>query len=171
MDGKTGNVAPVSGTVLVRIPPSKTFVPLTSLKQIPVGSELDTIHGRVRLTTSAGGKKTQTADFYQGRFIFTQKKAKKPVTLLTLSEPLACSKHFAEASAKKKKRHLWGSGKGKFRTKGKDASATVRGTIWLTQDTCTTTLVHVKRGVVDVFDFIKRKHVFVKAGHTYVARR
>ncbi|HXZ57448.1 MAG TPA: hypothetical protein VEG40_07690, partial [Gaiellaceae bacterium] len=70
---------------------------------------------------------------------------------------------------KKKKRHLWGSGKGKFRTKGKSASATVRGTIWLTQDTCTTTLVHVKRGVVDVFDFAKHKHVFVKAGHTYVA--
>jgi hypothetical protein len=167
VNGKTGNVAPVSGTVLVRIPPSKTFVPLTSLKQIPVGAELDTTHGRVRLTTSAGGKKTQTADFYQGRFIFTQKKATKPITLLTLSEPLSCPKKHFEA---KKKRHLWGSGKGKFRSKGKNASATVRGTIWLTQDTCTTTLVHVKRGVVDVFDFIKHKHVLVKAGHTYVAR-
>jgi hypothetical protein len=84
VNGKTGNVAPVSGTVLVRLPHTKTFVPLTSLKHIPVGSELDTIHGRVRLTTSAGGKKTQTADFYQGRFIFTQKKAKKPITLLAL---------------------------------------------------------------------------------------
>jgi len=156
--------------VLVRLAHTKKFVPLTSLEQIPVGSELDTIHGKVKLTTSAGGKKTQSADFYQGRFIFTQKKAKKPITVLTLSEPLACpKKHFAEASAKKKKRHLWGSGKGKFRTKGKSASATVRGTIWLTQDTCTTTLVHVKRGVVDVFDFAKNKHFLVKAGHTYVA--
>jgi len=154
--------------VLVRLPHTRTFVTLTSLEQIPVGTEIDTDQGRVRLTTSAGGKKTQTADFYQGRFIFTQKKAKKPVTLLSLSEPLACSKHFTDAT-KKKKRRLWGSGKGKFRTKGKSASATVRGTIWLTQDTCTTTLVHVKRGVVDVFDFAKHKHVFVKAGHTYVA--
>jgi hypothetical protein len=170
VNGKTGNVAPVSGTVFVRLPHTKTFVPLTSLRQIPVGSELDTIHGRVRLTTSAGGKKTQTADFYQGRFIFTQKKAKKPVTLLTLSDPLSCpKKHLTEATTKKK-RHLWGSGKGKFRSKGKNASATVRGTIWLTQDTCTTTLVHVKRGVVDVLDFVKHKHVLVKAGHTYIAR-
>ena len=156
--------------MLVRLPGTNTFVPLTSLMEIPTGSEIDTTNGKVKLTTSAGGKKTQSADFYQGRFIFTQIKAKKPITVLSLSEPLACSKHLADASAKKKKRHLWGSGKGKFRTKGKNASATVRGTIWLTQDTCTTTLVHVKRGVVDVFDFVKHKHVFVKAGHTYVAR-
>jgi ferric-dicitrate binding protein FerR (iron transport regulator) len=89
--------------------------------------------------------------------------------VLSLSEPLACSKRLDSASAGKKKRKLWGSGKGKFRTKGKNASATVRGTIWLTQDTCASTLVHVKRGVVDVFDFIKHKHVSVKAGQTYVA--
>jgi hypothetical protein len=154
----------------VRVPGTNKFVLLTAGEQIPVGSELDTIHGRVRLTTSAGGKKKQSADFYDGRFIFTQKKATKPITVLTLSEPLSCAKtHFAEAAAKKK-RHLWGSGKGKFRSKGKNASATVRGTIWLTQDTCTTTLVHVKRGIVDVFDFVKHEHVLVKAGHTYVAR-
>ena len=126
----------------------------------------------MKLTSSAGGKKTQAADFYEGRFIFTQQKAKVPITVLTLSEPLACgtASHAVEgATTKRKKRRLWGSGKGKFRTKGKNASATVRGTIWLTQDTCTTTLVHVKRGVVDVFDFTKHKHVFVKAGRSYVA--
>ena len=156
----------------MRLPHSNQFVLLTAGEQIPVGSELDTTNGRVSLTTSAGGKKTQTAQFYQGRFIFTQRKASKPITVLTLSEPLACSKarQAFEGATKKKKRSLWGSGKGKFRSKGKNASATVRGTIWLTQDTCTTTLVHVKRGIVDVFDFVKHKHVLVKAGHTYVAR-
>jgi hypothetical protein len=155
----------------VRLPGTNTFVLLTAGEQIPVGSELDTTKGRVRLTTSAGGKKKQSADFYAGRFIFTQKKATKPITVLTLSEPLACTKASFEGATKKKKRSLWGSGKGKYRSKGKNASATVRGTIWLTQDTCTTTLVHVKRGVVDVFDFIKHKHVLVKAGHTYIAHR
>jgi hypothetical protein len=159
----------VSGQVYVRLPGSDKFVLLTAGEQIPVGSEIDTTKGKVKLTTSAGGKKSQSADFYQGRFVFTQKKAAKPITVLTLSEPLGCSK-AAAAVSKKKKRSLWGSGKGKFRSKGKNASATVRGTIWLTQDTCTTTLVHVKRGVVDVLDFVKHKHVIVKAGHTYVAR-
>ena len=45
----------------------------------------------------------------------------------------------------------------------------MRGTIWFTQDDCSSTLVHVNRGVVDVYDFTLRKHVSVKAGETYVA--
>ena len=155
----------------VRLAGTSTFVELTSPEQIPVGSELDTTAGRVAVTTATGKpKKTQTADFYQGRFIFTQPKAKIPVTVLVLSEPLSCPKKQFAAQDKKKKRRLWGSGKGKYRTRGKNATASVRGTIWLTQDTCTTTLVHVKRGVVDVLDFTKHKHVLVKAGHTYIAR-
>jgi hypothetical protein len=168
--GKTGNAAPVSGKVLVRLPGKSKFVPLDQAAQIPVGSELDTTKGRVRLTTSAGGAKSQTADFYQGRFLF-QQGAKKPLVTLPLSAALACGKRLDSASAGKKKRKLWGSGKGKFRTKGKNASATVRGTIWLTQDTCAGTLVSVKRGVVDVLDFKRHKHVLVKAGHSYFAKR
>ncbi|HTS74415.1 MAG TPA: choice-of-anchor L domain-containing protein [Gaiellaceae bacterium] len=170
LQGKTGNAAPVSGKVFVRLPHTKTFVPLSQAAQIPVGSELDTTKGRVRLTTSAGGAKSQTADFYQGRFLF-QQGAKKPLVTLPLSAPLACPKRFDSASAGKKKRKLWGSGKGKYRTKGKNASATVRGTIWLTQDTCAGTLVKVKRGVVDVLDFKRHKHVLVHAGHSYFAKR
>jgi hypothetical protein len=168
--GKTANVAPVSGKVYVRLPHTNEFVLLTDDEQIPVGSELDTTNGRIRLTTSAGGAKSQTADFYQGRFLL-QQKGKNPLTTLPLSAPLACSKRLDSASAGKKKRKLWGSGKGKFRTKGKNASATVRGTIWLTQDTCAGTLVQVKRGVVDVLDFKRHKHVRVKAGHSYFAKR
>ena len=33
----TGNVAPVSGTVLVKLPGPARFVPLSSLQQIPFG--------------------------------------------------------------------------------------------------------------------------------------
>ena len=65
---------------------------------------------------------------------------------------------------------LWGNGKGKFRTDGKYSSATVRGTIWLTQDRCDGTLTTVKRGTVSVRDFKRRKTVSVKAGHSYLAR-
>ena len=130
------------------------------------------------------GGKTEHSDFYEGRFIFNQRRPKapiwglifyggKPVTILNLSEPLTCgsasTKTAAQLSKKKKKRHLWGSGHGTYRTKGKNASATVRGTIWFTQDDCASTLVHVNRGVVDVFDFTKHIHVSVKAGETYIA--
>ena len=62
----------------------------------------------------------------------------------------------------------WGNGKGKFRTTGKYSSATVRGTIWLTQDECDGTLTKVTRGVVAVRDFKRKKTVTVKAGHSYL---
>jgi len=46
----------------------------------------------------------------------------------------------------------------------------VRGTIWLTRDTCDGTLTIVKRGVVAVRDQVRKKTVTVKAGQTYFAR-
>ena len=57
-------------------------------------------------------------------------------TELALTEQLApCSSRARAAQKKPKSRKLWGDGKGKFRTKGRYAAATVRGTRWLTQDT------------------------------------
>ncbi|HSZ14138.1 MAG TPA: beta-propeller fold lactonase family protein [Solirubrobacteraceae bacterium] len=43
----TGNIAPISGTVLVRLPGSRAFVPLSSLRQIPFGTLIEATHGRV----------------------------------------------------------------------------------------------------------------------------
>jgi ferric-dicitrate binding protein FerR (iron transport regulator) len=67
-------------------------------------------------------------------------------------------------------RRLWGDGKGRFRTRGRHGAATVKGTKWLTQDSCDSTLVRVKRGTVVVRDFAKKKTVTVKQGRSYVAR-
>ena len=47
----------------------------------------------------------------------------------------------------------------------------MRGTKWLVEDRCTSTLTRVVRGKVAVRDFVKRKTVLVKAGKKYVARR
>lgn len=166
--GKTANATPISGTTLYRVPGSQTFVTLTQATQVPLGTELDTTHGRVLLTFAVGYGKTEHALWWQGRFLIGQLKGKKPVGTQTLSGPLVCpTRSFAAAH----KRSLWGKGKGRFRTKGKNASGTVRGTWWLTQDSCAGTLIRVKRGVVDVYDFKKRKHVLVHAGHSYFARR
>lgn len=46
----------------------------------------------------------------------------------------------------------------------------MRGTSWLTQDTCAGTLTKVLVGVVEVRDFTTHKTVFVRAGHSYLAR-
>jgi hypothetical protein len=113
-----------------------------------------------------------------------KKKPKKPQALITdlvmkgqlPSSQCAPLKGARAAGANKKKGpksvlgSLWGNGKGKFRTSGKYSSATVRGTIWLTQDRCDGTLTKVTRGVVQVRDFKRKKTVTVKAGKSYLAR-
>jgi hypothetical protein len=190
----SGNVfikyAPGKGPRAVR--PLKGFVPLNGAANVPIGSQLDTRKGRVAVTSAhdTGGVKTQTSDFYDGIFEVKQatpkNKPKKPAVLITdlvlkgepsRSECAPLKGAAAVAATRKKKRgaksvlgKLWGNGKGKFRTDGKYSSATVRGTIWLTQDRCDGTLTTVKRGVVSVRDFKRKKTVSVKAGHSYLAR-
>ncbi len=165
-------VAPGGGTVLVRVKGATKFEPLDVTKGIPLGSEVDARKGKVVLTSvpKAGGA-PETATFYDGLFIVNQI---GDITELRLSEKLTgcrTSKKQAAAAAKKPKtRKLWGDGKGKFRTRGQYSAATIRGTKWLVQDTCTTTLTRVAQGVVSVNDFVKKKTVLVKKGKRYTAR-
>jgi hypothetical protein len=46
----------------------------------------------------------------------------------------------------------------------------VRGTIWLTEDTCAGTRVTVRRGLVAVSDFARHRTVMVPKHHSYLAR-
>ena len=75
------------------------------------------------------------------------------------------------AQKKPKKRKLWGKGTGKFRTTGSYSAATIRGTEWLVEDTCTTTLTRVKVGVVSIRDKVKKKTIIRRAGQRYIARK
>ena len=170
--GKAVDVAAVSGTVRIRLAGTNSFVDLSAAQQIPTGSEIDASTGRVRMTTAAAAGSTRSADFYEGRFVVTQAKTGTRLTTLKLSGPLSCARRSAGLGASPaKQRHLWGSGKGNFRTTGKFASATVRGTIWLTTDTCTTTTVRVRQGRVAVLDAVRKRTVFVNAGKSYTARK
>ena len=65
---------------------------------------------------------------------------------------------------------LWGDGKGRFRTRGRNSTATVRGTRWLTEERCDGTLTRVARGSVTVRDLRARKRVVVRAPRSYLAR-
>jgi 2-polyprenyl-3-methyl-5-hydroxy-6-metoxy-1,4-benzoquinol methylase len=67
-------------------------------------------------------------------------------------------------------RRLRSSATGRFRTRGRNSSATVRGTIWTTTDRCDGTLTTVKRGKVDVRDFRRKKTILVRAGKSYLAK-
>jgi hypothetical protein len=163
----TGKV--VSGTVLVKLPGGK-FAPLDPTKPLPSGTEVDVTKGKIELTAvlKKGGK-PEKATFYDGIF---KLKLGKTTTDLVLSQPLApCGKGKAGAAAKKPKtRKLWGNGSGSFRTRGQYSAATVRGTQWLVQDSCAGTLTKVTKGVVSVFDQVKKRTIVLRAGKSYLAK-
>jgi len=190
---KTVNATVVSGDVFVKLPagaastsqakPPKGFVRLEGAETIPVGSTLDTKRGRVKVRSAADTKrKTQTGQFFRGRFVIRQarikRRSKKLITDMRLtgsSFRQTCRANRASISAKRKRskkrvRRLFGNAKGSFRTSGRNAAATVRGTRWSVQDRCDGTKVTVQRGRVEVRDKVKRKTIIVRTGHTYLAR-
>ena len=167
------------------------FTPVTGAEVIPIGSTINAVNGRLAVTsvasaTASGARKaTQTAQFYAGVFQIKQRRARAPVTDMVLSSPgfaKACGSssravargQTAVAAAPKKSKkvvaRLWGNGKGRFRTSARQSSATVRGTIWLTEERCDGTLTRVTRGVVSVRDKRTGRTVTVRAGGSYLAR-
>jgi hypothetical protein len=176
--GKSVDIVPVTGTVLIKLPGSSRFVTLRAGENLPVGTSVDVTDGRIRLVSVGVDGKPQTAEFYAGRFRIAQAARGDTTTELVLEGPLPeCGKraHAAGGDKKKKKkkkksRDLWGDGKGTFRTRGKYGSAAIRGTRWLTSDRCDGTLVDVRQGVVTVRDFTSRKTVVVRAGKHHLAR-
>jgi hypothetical protein len=59
---------------------------------------------------------------------------------------------------------------GHFRTSGRKASATVRGTIWVTTERCDGTLIRAIEHTVVVTDLVRHKTIALTQGHSYLAR-
>ncbi|MEA2442508.1 MAG: hypothetical protein QOH76_3932 [Thermoleophilaceae bacterium] len=188
VEGKSVNVTPVSGTVLVKLPPGKSgkqqggahaaakgFIPLAQARQIPVGSILDTSRGTVKLIAARNknGSRTQSGNFNGGQFRIGQRR-KNPLTEVSMvgGGLAACKTRVPKggSAARKRKRRIFGNARGRFRTRGRHSSATVRGTKWSMTDTCAGTTTVVTKGSVTVRDFTLRKTRIVKAGHRYFAR-
>jgi peptidoglycan hydrolase-like protein with peptidoglycan-binding domain len=171
--GQTVNAALRAGKVRYRLPGASAFAALTEPQQLPIGTTFDTTAGRVTLTSASDAQgDTQKAWFYEGTFTVGQTQGDQPVTTLALAgaKPVCAKTASARATTKRKSRHLWGDGKGRFRTAGTFSSATVRGTRWVVIDRCDGTLTRVVRGVVAVRDFRRKTTVLVRAGHEYLAR-
>jgi hypothetical protein len=195
--GTNVNVRPESGTVLVQLPPgtsagkakaigvapaaAKKFVPLRAGLQIPVGSLLDTRRGSVRLLSAGlptpNGSAFQGASFRGAQFQVRQGHSNPLTELIARGGGLnKCGTKVPRGGAAKlvasavRARTLFGRGKGRFRTRGRNSSATVRGTQWVQKDTCSGTLTVVKAGTVVVRDFAKKRNIVVKKGKRYLAR-
>jgi hypothetical protein len=157
--------------------------PLTGGEQIDISdiSYIDPGTGKVEIQSIVG-----VGNFYGGRFDLAELSGSsrrsagvattKPVLRVGLvggsfrNCPKGQRSISSSGAAKKPVRRLWGKGKGRFRTKGRYSSGTVRGTNWLTTDYCNGTETRVVTGVVQVFDFVKKKTIVLKPGHKYFAK-
>jgi hypothetical protein len=167
------------GHVTFERPGSSTFATLGSASAtIPFGTTINADQGKVKVTIATAAPGTPaTALFYSGEFSISQ--AATSIATLTLDAPLQgctnagatgpsgttgptagplariASKAHASPVKKVKTRSLWGDGgSGQFTTKGNYAAATVLGTIWLTTDSCTNTVVAVAEGEVSVTNLV-----------------
>ena len=180
--------APVDGTVKVKEPGQTAFNVLTELSLIPVGSTIDTRGSRVQLTAATGAFGSESADqpvdFYAGLFKIIQKPGTNAPATAKLIQKLACKKtrggkKKAKASAggptavvsrKRRRRRVWGSGSGSYSTAGRGGTGSVRGTTWLTKDTCKGTKFKVTEGIgITVFDKKRKKSIKLGPGDKYFA--
>jgi hypothetical protein len=172
------------------------FVPLTQARQVPVGSQIDALRGTLQLVVASARKhKTQQVRLSGGLFTLGQNRRGplKGLTTFALKESaFAGAPSYSQCSSSAKLARSAGAGgpeaksaklkpkvlqtllasekSGSFRTKGRYAAATVRGTEWITEDRCDGTLTIVKRGVVAVQDFHTRKTIILHAGQRFLAK-
>lgn len=169
-----------SGTVGVKSPGASAWATLAGNAPVPVGSIVDARRGTVQLVTALPGGATQTGTFHGSMFEVRQAPGGHGVTDLVLrgGSFAACGSSTAKAGAahaaghrSRVVRQLWGSDHhGRFRTRGSNSIATVRGTQWVTTDRCDGTLTSVSQGSVSVRDLHAKRTVLVRAGHSYLAR-
>ena len=191
--GRSVVVAPVRGTVYVSVPPGtaraaasvpglkgKNFVRLTAARSIPVKSYLDTRRGTVRLVSARDARGTiQSGDFSSGVFQVLQSRTGNGMTEARLkgssfrrcrSRARRSEANAAARLSKRRIRRLRANANGRFRTRGRYSSATVRGTRWEVQDRCDGTLTKVTSGRVAVRDFRRKKTIVLRAKRRYLAR-
>lgn len=170
---RTVVLAPAGGRVLVNT--GTGFVRLTAPRAVPVGTLVDTTAGTVRLTSANPSRQKQSGRFFRGVFRIEQPRSAGGLVNLVIRDSLtqsACGGQAARTAAVNPKvlGLLRGTAKGRFRTTGRFAAATVRGTDWGVRDRCDGTLTVVRSGVVAVRDFHAHKTVIVRAGQTYLAK-
>jgi hypothetical protein len=151
--GSTAVLRPVSGTVLVENAKTGRTSQLRGTRVVPMGTAVDVSKGTVRLTTARRSRRhTQSGIFRSGAFRIAQ--ARNSTTSLRLVDSFAngCPASSAGLSAARRPRNrLFGHAHGHFRSVGRNSSATIRGTTWITEDMCSgsTVITAVAGGKVD----------------------
>jgi uncharacterized delta-60 repeat protein len=175
VEGKTIVAGPVKGTVRYKVPGASSFKTLTPNEPLPLGTEFDTRKGHVAIIADDNGK-PETVELWNWFFRSAQVAGSAPVFTATLTRGSFKScrkskkKKATTAASKKRVRRLFGSGKGRFRTKGRYSAATVRGTRWSVEDRCDGTVTRVTSGTVSVRDPRRKTTRAIRRGRTYLVK-
>jgi hypothetical protein len=188
--GKSGDVAPVSGKVLIKPPGTHKLVRLTSIKRIPNGTIINAIHGRVQISIEEPNGTIESGVFFDGEFKLVLSKSGMATAKLVGGSFKGCpappkkhkpkkhKKHgqlatvakVAKKKPKTKVRSLWSNAHGSFGTSGQYGASAVRGTEWLTVDRCDGTFFRVRRDEITVTSFKRHnRKTIVKQGHSFLA--
>ena len=168
--GRQAEIAPLTGSVSVKQPGSKHFTQVKTIMALRYGAVVQATGGNLQVIAAKPGSGFESGEFYDGGFNLTQGHDGIVQAALT-GRPNSCPTtpiSLAHDAAGKTFK-LWGHVKGKYRTRGHYGSASVQGTIWLTEERCDGTFFHVVEGVLRIRDFTLHKTVILRAGHSYLA--
>lgn len=194
--GQTVQVTPEVGIVRVRLPEgegSGNFVPLSRVAAIPVGSVVDTLAGKVKLSSAvdADSSLLQSGFFSRGQFRVADALTSGEdtgITELRLRGGTLGRCPSGNARAARFGRRLYSDVRrrrsrgsrvraaaaaaleGAFRVRARNSTATARDTAWMTVDRCDGTVTRVVRGRLRLEDLRRRVTVKLKAGDRYLAR-
>jgi hypothetical protein len=179
---------PSEGVVKLKLPGQKKFSKMSGIQLIPVNTVINARKGTIQLIAAVGEFANTDPDasmeFFDGVFKIKQADATNAPALAKLVGNLGCGgkkkKGGAAASAAgpvaqaagRRKRGLWGRGRGNYGTRGRGGTGSVVGTTWFTKDTCAGTFWKVTEGVgISVDPKGKKKDVLLGPGDDYFAER
>jgi hypothetical protein len=172
--GEAVVLGPESGEVTVKQAGTDEYATLQAGTPVPVGSMVDATQGTVRLISQTATDATQDVVLRGAKFEVRQAKDGSGVTEFVLrgEDFSACGRAQTAAATKKRKprRSLWAKDRGgKFRTRGLNSVATVRGTTWRVTDTCAGTTTTVYSGSVTVREQRSGRSFVVRKGQRHLA--
>jgi len=169
--GRTAVATPVEGDVYVGEGALRRRLDGRAI--VPVEAHIDATEGEVELVFETVQHGFIDGRFSEGSFTIHQGTAQSLVELrLTGGGPEfeGAAGAIAGTSAKRKRRRVWGSANGEFRTTGRHGAATVRGTRWLTEDRVNGTFIRVVEGTVLAQAFDRGIRRVLHAGDSFLAR-
>jgi hypothetical protein len=153
--GNSANVTPI-GKVLIKPPGTSAFERLTSPREIPLGTRLDTRVGKVKLATADREGRITTTTASEGIFTLSQTSTSTDLTMPAPRCPRARASTAYRLPPPDRSR-LKTKVNGPLRVHGRHTVASAYGTTWTTTLTCSKTTVKVTEGRVIVRNRLTRQ--------------